>query len=158
MKEHFIQLFTYDLWANTKMIHALQEHDIGDEKCIYWMSHILNAHTIWQDRIEGRQPKLAVNAAHALDGLEEQFQAFFHSQIEWLTIIPPEKYGASVAYANSRGDQFSQTVTEILSHVINHSTHHRAQVAARLRELGVVPPPTDYIFYLRDRDAQGRLG
>jgi len=33
--------------------------------------------------------------------------------------------------------------------VVNHSTYHRGQVSTQLRQLGLTPPNTDLITYLR---------
>ena len=40
------------------------------------------------------------------------------------------------------------TVTQALTQAAMHSHYHRAQNATRLRELGAVPPTTDYILWL----------
>lgn len=47
------------------------------------------------------------------------------------------------------GKQFAPTtLRETLLQVAMHSTHHRGQVNARLRELGGEPPTTDFIAWL----------
>lgn len=53
------------------------------------------------------------------------------------------------AYANSEGTPFETPLRDILTHVANHGTHHRAQIVLVLREAKIAPPPTDYIFYVR---------
>jgi len=35
----------------------------------------------------------------------------------------------------------------VLLHIVNHATLHRGQVMGMLRQLGHVPPGTDYLFY-----------
>jgi uncharacterized damage-inducible protein DinB len=40
------------------------------------------------------------------------------------------------------------TMRETMLQVAMHSTYHRGQVNARLRELGAEPPLTDYIAWL----------
>jgi uncharacterized damage-inducible protein DinB len=40
---------------------------------------------------------------------------------------------------------------QVLSHVINHGTAHRAQIGAMLRLLGFKPPRQDYIFYVMEK-------
>lgn len=40
------------------------------------------------------------------------------------------------------------TVGETALQVALHSTYHRGQINARLREVGGTPPPVDYIFWL----------
>ena len=39
-------------------------------------------------------------------------------------------------------------VWQVLSHVVNHGTAHRAQIGAMLRQLHLKPPPQDYVFFV----------
>ena len=39
----------------------------------------------------------------------------------------------------------------VLRHVVNHATYHRGQVAAKLKRLGVDPPATDMIFWVKEQ-------
>lgn len=41
--------------------------------------------------------------------------------------------------------------SEILRHVVNHGTYHRGHVTAMLRQQGYAGVPTDYMFYLLER-------
>jgi uncharacterized damage-inducible protein DinB len=36
----------------------------------------------------------------------------------------------------------------VLRQIVNHSTYHRGQVAAKLKRLGVEPPMTDLIMWV----------
>ena len=36
-----------------------------------------------------------------------------------------------------------------MRHVANHATMHRGQVVGMIRQLGIDPPSTDLLFYLR---------
>jgi len=36
-----------------------------------------------------------------------------------------------------------------MQHVANHATLHRGQVVGLIRQLGIEPPSTDLLFYLR---------
>src|SRR5262249_19093876 len=40
------------------------------------------------------------------------------------------------------------TLTDTLLQVVNHSTYHRGQVNARLRQIEVTPPMTDHIVWV----------
>jgi len=55
-----------------------------------------------------------------------------------------------VTYQNSRGDRFGNSVREIFTQLINHATHHRAQIQASLRMSNLSPQPLDFIFFRRD--------
>jgi uncharacterized damage-inducible protein DinB len=37
-----------------------------------------------------------------------------------------------------------------MQHVVNHSTLHRGQVVGMIRQLGMVPPSTDLLFYVME--------
>jgi uncharacterized damage-inducible protein DinB len=39
----------------------------------------------------------------------------------------------------------------VLRHVVNHSTYHRGQVAAKLKRLGIDQPATDFVFWAREQ-------
>ncbi|MCS3649485.1 putative damage-inducible protein DinB [Salinibacter ruber] len=55
-----------------------------------------------------------------------------------------------MAYTNSTGTRFETPLRDCRRDVVNHGTHHRAQIALVLREADGAPPPTDYIFFVRD--------
>lgn len=148
MYTHFQQLFEYDLWANGRILHALVENEVSDEKSISWINHIVNAEIIWTERIQGKKHTVAPGLIRPLREVAPAMYTV-HQQLREL-VEPYMDYAREIAYQNSRGEQYSNTVRDIFTHIINHSTHHRAQIAARLREIGIAPPGTDYIFFVRD--------
>lgn len=59
-------------------------------------------------------------------------------ELPWAAMVS-EKLGVRVA---------GHTLAETLVQVPSHSSYHRGQVCARLRELGIDPPMTDYIAWV----------
>ena len=55
-----------------------------------------------------------------------------------------------ISYFNSKGEEFINTIRDMLFHVVNHSTYHRGQIATDSKLHGLAPLVTDYIFYKRD--------
>jgi uncharacterized damage-inducible protein DinB len=55
-----------------------------------------------------------------------------------------------VAYTSSMGPRFETPLHDRRRDVVNHGTHHRAQIALVLGEADGAPPPTDAIFFVRD--------
>jgi uncharacterized damage-inducible protein DinB len=49
-----------------------------------------------------------------------------------------------------KGEKFANTIKDIVVHVINHSTYHRAQIAQLVKQSGGEPAKTDYIVYQRE--------
>jgi uncharacterized damage-inducible protein DinB len=55
----------------------------------------------------------------------------------------------SNAYRTTSGRPDAQPLWQILAHLFNHATHHRAEVAAMLTMLGHSPGDIDMIVFLR---------
>ena len=56
----------------------------------------------------------------------------------------------AVNYRNSKGEQWSSRVEDILTHVLFHSTYHRGQIAMQMRASGLTPACTDFIYAVRE--------
>ena len=57
--------------------------------------------------------------------------------------------GTSVAYVNSKGEHFTSSVSDIITHVLAHGSYHRGQIASSLRDAGHEPAYTDFIHAVR---------
>ncbi len=149
MKAYFLQMFAYNEWASNLLIETIEQNAVEDAQVHTWMSHISNAEYIWWDRMHNRQPRVAVWEAHSLEKIKSQISQFHQEMNAWLAEVSQEELKKIFKYSNSRGKEFSNTFEEILAHLVNHGTHHRAQISSRIRALGIAPPATDYIFYAR---------
>ncbi|MCB0848117.1 MAG: damage-inducible protein DinB, partial [Bacteroidetes bacterium] len=109
----------------------------------------LNAEIIWMDRIQHGSTMLSPQDMRPLANCKDGYTHICERIIHFLESVTEEDIQKELNYKNSRGQEFSNFIVDILSHIVNHSTHHRAQIAARLREMDIPPPATDYIFYLR---------
>lgn len=148
MKQHYHTLFAYDYWACNRMIDCILDNDIIDDRILSLISHIIWAQGVWMKRI--KKEEVGVYTPFniiALQDLKEQaaqahddFMAFIESVGDFSTVLE---------YKNSRGDAWQNTYEDVLMHVANHGTYHRAQIASRLKEIGLMPPVTDYIAYRR---------
>lgn len=141
------KLFTYDKWANKKIFDAFQELKDGEAKSeiVKLFSHILAAQKIWIERIEGN--KLEMEVWPLLSGKEMQqlITANHENLIELIS-----KKEMLISYKNSKGEDFENSAGDILTHLIIHGQHHRAQIARILRAEGIKPPGTDFLFFMRE--------
>ena len=74
------------------------------------------------------------------------------SNERWLNYINThrlETFEEVARYTNSKEEVYENTLQEIITHVLNHSTHHRGQLALLLRDEGIEPPPNDFIIFKR---------
>jgi uncharacterized damage-inducible protein DinB len=150
MKSYLLNLYAYDLWANKRILDAILTNAIQDDKISRWFNHIINAERIWLERMQTGSFQTQVWGEVPSSALEERLNSTNQDILDWLNSLSEVELNNGIAkYSNSRGEAFETPWIGILAHVANHSTHHRGQIAARIRELGFVPPQTDYIFYLR---------
>jgi uncharacterized damage-inducible protein DinB len=148
MKEVFEDLYNYNYHTNHSFIDALRKSE--NEKGLQLLGHLLNAHEIWLARIRKKTPAFEVWATHPINACDALNLSNFHQSQQLIKDLGTADYDTIVHYQTSKGDKYQNTIRDILLHIINHSTHHRAQIAFILRQQGNPPPISDYIFYKRD--------
>jgi len=150
MKSHFIKLFDYDQFANQlilKSIFAAGEPEFA----VKLMAHSLAAQQVWVNRCK-KLPARSVTLWP--DGKAATFEKMINNNhdawIDFINGLQPEDFDKVIAYKNTLGEDFENILSDILTHVINHGTHHRAQAGQHLKLYTTEKLPiTDYIFYLR---------
>lgn len=147
MKSLFKELFEYNHHTNQKLWAVFNEHsDKTSEKSISLFSHILNAHHIWNSRINQTRTNHGVWDVHPIANCLNLDKANYEST---LLILETLDLNAKFHYKTTTGIAFNDTIRDTLFHVINHSTYHRGQIAMEFRQHGLEPLATDFIFYKR---------
>jgi uncharacterized damage-inducible protein DinB len=156
----FVPLFRYTRWADGRIIDALREADPTETReelaeARRLLSHSIRSQVVWLERLEGTaDASLNFWATDALDACAERLAS---ATERWIEAVRAGDLAAPVHYRNSSGTAFTNQRQEIAHHVVNHATHHRAQVARLLREAGHEPPATDFIIFARDPETNPRL-
>lgn len=144
---YFTDLFLYNHHFNQKVADLFIEHgDRVPEKAEKLFSHLINAQRIWNGRINGQANNTGVWDIHAA-GKCKQIDAENYDIA--LNILQHKDLSENISYTNTKGQSFTNTIGDILFHVINHSTYHRGQIASELKRNGIEPITTDYIFWKR---------
>lgn len=147
MEEFFNELFDYNFYSNKQLIEACNKLTKVPERSIKLFSHLLNAHHIWNARIVGNSATMEAWQIHPIKDWED---IHYENQRNTFEIITnTDDYEERIDYENSEGRLFTNTIQDMLFHIINHSTHHRAQILMDLRENGLEPIPLDFVFYKR---------
>jgi uncharacterized damage-inducible protein DinB len=146
MKDKLIDLFEYTYHFNCKMIKIISENISKiDEKTISLINHTLNAQQVWNSRILGEKA-FEVWQINRFEDLEEINHQNFQKSIR---IVENSDLDQKIEYQNSKGTKFDNSIFEMLFQAINHSTYHRGQINSLLKQNGIEPVLTDYIFYKR---------
>lgn len=149
---HFLKMFAYDFWANDLFIRAMETQLIAHPKVYILMSHILSANEIWLCRVQNRPaPDENLWKPYTIQELREKAVLVNDLWKNQLTQLNATEINSEVIYQNSKGQKFSSSLIEILTHLINHGTYHRGQLASLFRQEGVIPPVTDFIAYIREK-------
>ncbi|MFX1706702.1 DinB family protein [Chitinophaga sp. CC14] len=144
MKTFFKEIFEYNYNINQKLGDAYNTNtDKISDKAQKLYSHILNAHQIWNNRIEARRSAFGVWENHAIHEFRDIDKA---NHEHTFFIIDTLDLNSTVNYTKG-GKTFNKKICELLFHVINHSTYHRGQIATEFKQNGLDPLATDYILY-----------
>jgi uncharacterized damage-inducible protein DinB len=140
-------LFAHCWWAHDELFTALRQQ-ATDAETLRLFAHVVAAEHLWLARIDAIEPRVAVWPTLSLDEiatLERENRARF---VELLG-RPDDVREQRVHYRNSLGNEFDNTVLEILIHVALHGHYHRGQIARAMRLAGREPVYTDYIGFVR---------
>lgn len=155
LKKHFIALFEYNDWANRAILDALKAAGGGTDRCCQLMTHLLSAQQIWLNRIAGTPRVLRLWDIESVEVLAIQSAENTKQWLAyWESFDEANDFDKTVSYKNSQGLAYINTVKDICTHLINHSTYHRAQINQLLRQNSYEPAITDYIAYRRIQTGQ----
>ena len=143
------KLFAYDEWANREALASLKAADTPPPRSLKLMGHILAAEWLWLGRLTVNQKAVAVWPEPTGEQCAAQIADLTHVWAAFLDGLTPAKLSESVTYTNTKGESWTNTVEDILMHVVMHSVYHRAQIAADLRASAHTPAYTDFIHSIR---------
>lgn len=149
MKGHLLHLFDYTTWAHELIAESLTNSMPDDARAVSLFAHIVATEEIWLARLEGRPQATPIWPERNLERCKADMTKTVSAWKRFLDAREESDLNQPIDYATSQGEPFKNSVKEVVTHVVNHGTHHRAQIVSRLREAGHVPPATDYIFYIR---------
>jgi uncharacterized damage-inducible protein DinB len=159
------QLFDYTEWANelamdaaAKLSDDILRRDVGiSHKSIFGtLLHMAGAEWIWLERWNGRSPVKdkawllwTTDSCADLPTLKELWRDLIDRRAQFISELDEERLGAELGFTLLSGDPSSMRLVDQMQHVANHATLHRGQIVGMIRQLGIEPPSTDLLFYLR---------
>jgi uncharacterized damage-inducible protein DinB len=81
--------------------------------------------------------------------LNDRWSEVVDRRSQFMSRLDEERLAADLPYNLLSGDPSSMRLVDQMRHVANHATMHRGQVVGMIRQLGIEPPATDLLFYLR---------
>lgn len=149
MKEYFLNVFSYEHWANEYIINFIIQMQNPPEKILSIMSHIINAQILWLSRLKNTSSEVEVWQMNKKDELVEVFSRTKLDFDFYLENLLDSHFSKAIVYVNSRGEKFESNVRDILTHLTYHSAYHRGQIIILMKDHISTLPYTDYIHYVR---------
>jgi uncharacterized damage-inducible protein DinB len=163
MDSHLIKLCKFNVWANDRICTWIKKADtkVDEElkssfpsirKTLY---HLWDAQFIWLARLNGESPNTW--PSHSFEGtLDEAIEGVHQNSLAFVSFIEQlneSEYQRQVEFRSIDGTPYFNSVEEIITHVVNHSTYHRGQLITMLRTVGFTAvESTDFIRYLRMKE------
>lgn len=143
------QLWLYNDWANQAIIGQFEKHNTKmPANCLHLFSHMVNTQSVWLSRMNGSVQTLAAWDDHQIETCKLMHQEASMGLKQQLGLLP-DQLAEVIEYSNSTGNTYQNSRHDILIHVFNHGTYHRAQIATEMRKNGLQPFNTDYINFVR---------
>ena len=151
-------LYAYNRWANRRLLTAVRSVEPRDFMRELVTSHgslrgtlvhILWGEWVWLQRWGGESPKRVFAADEFPDvaSIESRWNALERDRANFFAGLTDERLGTLVSYENLQGQRWEYSLAHMMQHVVNHSSYHRGQVVTLLRQLGRIPPATDFLVF-----------
>jgi uncharacterized damage-inducible protein DinB len=149
--------FAYDEWANREVLNAIRASGganvtanlSANQRSLQLMSHIVAAERVWLERLKQQPQSVPVWPEPDLAQCEAQAAELGGLWLEFLDLITAGDVSQSISYKNSKGEEWTSTIVDVLTHVVMHSAYHRGQIATHMRASGQTPANTDFIHGVR---------
>ena len=158
-------VFNYTEWANDLAMDGAgklpdenlrREVGISHKSIFGTLLHMAGAEWIWLERWHGRSPAKdqawslwTTESCPGLDVLKVRWKNLIDARMNYLSELDEAKLASELPFKLLSGDASSMRLVDQMQHVANHATMHRGQVVGMIRQLGIDPPSTDLLFYLR---------
>jgi len=161
-------LYEYNEWANNHVLEAaseLTEEEFTRKQGASFgsvegnLAHIMGAQVIWLERWTGGsnpKPVLEFQKTRGLSTIREAFAQSDDRLRAFVSSLTDDRLDETLAYKDSAGRPHERVMWQLMAHVANHGTHHRAETAMAMASLGKPMRELDYVFFELERsEGQG---
>jgi uncharacterized damage-inducible protein DinB len=160
MKQHIDFIWNYNYWANRRILTRaadLTQAQLSEKTPQMWdsilrtLAHTLGAEWIWRQRVQdGASPLKLLDRDQftTLDLLQQRWAEEETAMRAYLATLNDADLARVVEYAGTDGAKFRRPLWQILTHVVNHGTQHRSEVALYLTNFDRSPGNMDMTAYL----------
>ena len=145
------RLLAYDRWANGEVLSSFRSAGKPPSRSLKLLAHVLGTEYVWFSRIKADKSPLAVWPELELAQCDHHVRELGRVWSIYLDGLDEAACERIIVYQNTKGETWSNSVEDILTHVIMHSAYHRGQIASDMRVAGHTPAYTDFIHGVRQK-------
>ena len=154
-------LHAYNAWANNRVLDALagipekeyrQELKSSHGSILGTMVHIVAAEKLWQSRWQGKGDAVMVSTGDipSLPALRVLWEEVGRGTARFIGTMTDRKLSETFQVKSQAAGTVTLTYWQSLQHIVDHSSYHRGQIVALMRQLGFTPPATSMLLFFRD--------
>ena len=160
MKQSLVHFAAYNHWANRVLCDAVLSLKEGLHEQIVVSSfpnlystllHIWDAESGWWQSLEGHTTHI-IPSQQFNPNLRELVNGLLNQSALWeryAAAASTDEWSRQLQCHHAAGGTYTATATEILLHVVNHSSYHRGQLIGMMRQLGEAQVPnSDFSTWL----------
>ena len=162
MLDQIRALYEYNEWANGHVLNAasgLTDEELGRKLGASFGSvqgnlwHMVWAQGVWLARWTGSETSemQRPGPGEVLGPIREAYQASHDGLRGFVSSLADGDLSGVVSYVDTKGNGQERPLWQVMLHMVNHGTHHRAETALLLTSLGKAPRQLDYIFFELER-------
>lgn len=151
-------LFRYNYWAWARVwacVAELTDEQFTREHNMPWESvrgqvvHVMGGEYVWIERMRGGTPEnlFYVKDYPTRESIRKRWDEIEATAFAFLDALTEDELVGDFTYSNTKGETFTNNRRNILLHVINHSTDHRAQILAMMHMMGARTVEQDLIHF-----------
>jgi len=145
MKEFFLDKFEFDFHSVKKWISCIEDQEeYVSEFTKKSISHIINVHHIWNSRLLNKPAESNEWDVLPLSYLTRLAQ---QNYLETVDFLEKQELNEKINYHSSEGIKLEKSIVDVLYHMLNHSTYHRAQITMDLKQNNLQFPSLNFITY-----------
>ena len=157
LAEHLRRQFAYDAWANREVLAAMRKNGGENARSLQLVVAHFGRGAVWLERLMGRASECRESGPRRISRsvrLKSRISSSACGLHYLVSLTRP--FVETISYKNSKGEPWTSTIVDVLTHVVMHSAYHRGQIASHMRENGQTPAYTDFIHGVRQ--GSGEVG
>ena len=162
--DHIARLFDYERRCTDLVLTSLRHarHGVDQlglaslaapfERAVAIFCHVQAARQLWLHRLAPDRASFPDGGVFPIWPFERVATEARGTDERWaayIAALTAAELDRVVRYTSTEGVKYESTVLDILTHVVNHSTYHRGQIASLIAATGTKPAVTDYIALTR---------